>query len=120
MKLGDISIRQLLIKYKLYTYEIGQINQFINILCKSPEIIELRLLPKKDRTEKDLALEIRDLILKCDARNKDYDCELCEEMMRIGFDTNNFHMDESYLYSGEGYPISEIDSYREPTRRRKR
>lgn len=120
MKLGDISIRQLLIKYKLYTYEIGQINQFINILCKSPETIEIRLLPKKNRTEQELAIEIRDLILKCDARNKDYDCEICEELMRIGFDTTNFHTGESYLYSVEGYPIFETDCYREPTRRRKR
>ena len=106
------NIRNLLSKYKLLDDDVNYVNQYAGMLWLDPSFVEIKLLPKKKRTERELAIDLKKLILKCDARREDFDYTIYEEVTRLGLQTAKFIArkdnswdDETYDYVEEDLPI---------------
>ncbi len=104
-----MTIRNLLSKYKLLTEDIKYINSYVGVLWCDPELIAIKLLPKKKRNQKELALAIRDLMRKCDDRNPTFDYDVYEEMTRIGLETSKFYARKDNSWNDEEYDYMEDD-----------
>lgn len=91
MEKNKIKVIDLLKKYNLYTKKILDINFHLNILNTEANLLVLRIKGIKDLEEKDLAVIILDMILKCDQTNPEYDQKLDLEMTRFGLKTDKFY-----------------------------
>ena len=90
-KLKVMPIIKLLEKYNLYTKQILEINYHMSILDKDANYVVMKVLGLSNLPEKELAELVYGLILKCDAKNNEYDSRIDEEMIRIGLSTNLFY-----------------------------
>ena len=82
--IGKLSVENLLKKYNLYTKDIDIINYHLNVMWCEAEHLVFKITGLTDLTEDELAIILYNLILKCDASNKNYDSKIDEEMTRIG------------------------------------
>ena len=80
----ELSVGNLLRKHNLYTKDVDIINYHLNVMWCGAEYLAFKVTGLTDLTEDELATVLYNLILKCDASNKQYDPKIDEEMTRIG------------------------------------
>ena len=103
------SIRTLLLKYNLLTKEVTFINSYVGILWCDADYVASKFLPNKKRTQRELALELRELIYKCNGNRKEFDYKTYEELTRIGMETLKFYGSKNNSWSDEPYDYTTDD-----------
>lgn len=87
----EITVKDLLKKYKLYTTQIININYHLNVMWCEAQYLVFKVVGLTGLTEEELAKVLYELILKCDSNNPNYDVKIDEEMTRRGNSTDVFY-----------------------------
>lgn len=103
------SIKNLLLKHKLLNKEITFINSYVGILWCDANYVADKMLKPKQRTSRELAIELRNLIYKCNGNRKEFDYKTYEELTRIGMETLKFYGSNGDSWNDETYDYQKDD-----------
>ena len=91
MKEKKFTVKELLIKHRLYNEYIKKVNYHMGIDYSDPVSLVFKVLGLNGLTEEELVRVIYELILKCDSTKPEYDYEIDEKMIRFGLRTDKFY-----------------------------